>query len=220
MKSLLFFFDFISPYAYLATRRLPDLLRETSASLTCVPVLFAALLNANGQKGPAEITAKRRYTFVDCWRVAYRNGIPLQGPPTHPFNPLAALRMTVALEAERRWDFIQTLMNAAWAEGKDISDRETLISLADAFLTPGLSLWERSQTPEVKEALRRNTDDALQKGVFGVPSFWTEGELFWGCDRMDLLQDFLQGKLPPTPPQMEAVLARPSSSARREPKAQ
>jgi len=214
MKPLLFYFDFISPYAYLAVTQLPALLRETSAPLTCVPVLFAGLLNAHGQKGPAEVPAKRRYTFVDCLRLAEHYRVPLQGPPTHPFNPLPSLRMTLATEPEHRWAFAQLVMNAAWAEGKDISQKETLVALADALKLPGSELWELSQTPEVKESLRRNTDAAIQKGIFGVPSFWVDGEIFWGCDRMELLKDFLKGKLPAASEKVDEILQRPSSAKR------
>ncbi|MFO1519070.1 MAG: 2-hydroxychromene-2-carboxylate isomerase [bacterium] len=214
MKNILFYFDFISPYVYLATLRLPNLLQETSATLTCVPVLFAGLLNAHGQKGPAEISAKRRYTFIDCLRLAHHDGVPLQGPPTHPFNPLPSLRMSMAVEPGRRWDFVRRAMNAAWAEGKDISQPEMLVALADEWEFDGPTLWEKSQSPEVKEALKRNTEEAIQKGIFGVPSFEVEGELFWGEDRMELLKSFLLGKLPSVADRADSILARPSSAKR------
>jgi 2-hydroxychromene-2-carboxylate isomerase len=214
MKNILFYFDFISPYTYLAVTQLPALLKETSSTLTCMPVLLAGLLNAHGQKGPAEIPAKRRYTFIDCLRWARHYGVSLQGPPTHPFNPLPALRMTLALESELRWSWIRRVMDACWVEGKDISQQQTLLILAKELNLEGQELWDQSQTPEVKMALRRNTEEAIQKGVFGVPSFLLKGELFWGADRLEFLKSFLKGQLAPTEGKIDEMLKRPSSATR------
>ncbi len=215
MKTFHFYFDFISPYSYLAITQLPAVLEETPCKLNCIPVLFAALLNAHGQNGPAEIPVKRRYTFTDCLRWARSYGVPFQGPPTHPFNPLASLRMTLALEnPEQRWEWIRRVVEACWAEGKDISDPEMLLKIAEGQKLDFQELWQKANTPEIKEALKRSTDEAIQKGVFGVPSFLVDGELFWGNDRLPFLKAYLKGELRPMDERIDEILSHPSSARR------
>jgi 2-hydroxychromene-2-carboxylate isomerase len=188
-----FWFDPISPYAWLAGRSLARL-EDSGLRLRFVPVLFAGLLKAHGNIGPAELPAKRSYTFRDVMREAARRGLPFAGPPGHPFNPLLALRMCTALDDDdERRSLALALMAACWEDGEDISDAAVLARLALDAGFDGAALLERAGTPAVKQALAAATDAAIAEGIFGVPTFRTDGELFWGGDRIEALRWRLQG---------------------------
>ncbi|GMQ77452.1 MAG: 2-hydroxychromene-2-carboxylate isomerase [Gammaproteobacteria bacterium] len=179
------YFDFISPYAYLqlmSFKRLPD-----SLAIHYRPVLFAGLLGHWGQKGPAEIPAKRRHTYRQCQWLAERAGIPFKFPPVHPFNPLRALRLSIALGTEPA--IIGAIFEFIFAEGRDIqSDDEWKVLAARLEVDDPDALVAQ---PEVKSALRENTEEAVRRGVYGVPTFAVGDELFWGADTTDMLQDYL-----------------------------
>jgi 2-hydroxychromene-2-carboxylate isomerase len=188
-----FWFDPISPYAWLAARSLTRL-EAAGLRLRFMPVLFAGLLKAHGNIGPAELPAKRNYTFRDVMREAARRGLPFAGPPGHPFNPLAALRMCTALDDEdARRRLALALMSGCWEGGEDISDAGVLARLADDAGFDGAALLERALTPAVKQALAAATDAAIAEGIFGVPTFRVDGELFWGGDRIETLMWRLDG---------------------------
>lgn len=188
-----FWFDPISPYAWLAARSLARL-EGAGLRLRFMPVLFAGLLKAHGNIGPAELPAKRSYTFRDVMREAARRGLPFAGPPGHPFNPLAALRMCTALDDDdERRTLALALMTACWEGGEDISDAAVLARLADDAGFDGAALLERAATPGVKQALAAVTDAAIAEGIFGVPTFRVDGELFWGGDRIETLMWRLDG---------------------------
>ncbi|MGZ5183448.1 MAG: DsbA family protein [Ramlibacter sp.] len=188
-----FYFDPISPYAWLASRSL-ERLEGTGLRIRFVPVLFAGLLKAHGNLGPAEVPAKRTYLFRDVMREAARHGLPFSGPPGHPFNPLTALRMCTALDDdEQRRKLALALFAACWEAGEDISDVAALPRLADAAGFDGEALLTRAATPAVKQALAAATDAAIAEGVFGVPTLRLDGELFWGGDRIETLLWRLNG---------------------------
>src|SRR5512145_853319 len=131
-RTVEFYFDVVSPYSWLAARQ-AGRVEAAGARLHFRPVLFAGLLAAHGSKGPAEVPAKRAYTMRDVLRIAARLGIPAAFPPTHPFNPLRALRMCIAVDdddARRR--FAVALMDAAWQRGLDLADEATLREAARA----------------------------------------------------------------------------------------
>jgi 2-hydroxychromene-2-carboxylate isomerase len=213
MRRLDFFFDPVSPYAWLAMRSL-DRLEAAGVEIRFVPVLFAGLLKAHGNLGPAEVPAKRTYLFRDVMREAARRGLAFSGPPGHPFNPLMALRMCTALEddGERR-TLALALLAACWERGEDISDTQTLARLADGAGFDGQELVTRAGTPAVKQALAAATDAAIADGVFGVPTYRVDGELFWGGDRIETLLWHLEGGLIDEE-QLAAFLARPPLAQR------
>ena len=179
--------DPVSPYVWLATHDV-NRLEAAGADLTLVPVLFAGLLNAHGNIGPAELPAKRRYLFRDVMREAARRGMRFRGPPGHPFNPLLALRMCTAVDdADERRRLFVTLVKACWEDGADISDAATLRRLADGARFDGQALLDAAATPEVKRQLAEATARAVADGIFGVPTFRLGDELFWGGDRLNAL---------------------------------
>jgi 2-hydroxychromene-2-carboxylate isomerase len=179
------YFDFVSPYAYLQLmqfKRLPD-----SLEIRYRPILFAALLEHWGQIGPAEIPEKRRQTYRQCQWLADRAGIPLKFPSVHPFVPLRPLRLAIALGTEPA--IIGSIFEFIFAEGRDVqSDDEWKALAARLEVDDADALVSQA---EVKDALRENTEEAIARGVFGVPTFAVGGELFWGADLTGLLLDYL-----------------------------
>ena len=191
MKVLTFWFDPISPYAYLAFEHLPQALEGCSVVVDYRPVLFAGLLGHWGQLGPAEIAPKRAWTFrQEAWQ-AQRLGIPIDTPAQHPFNPLALLRLALASAPaaglpNRR--VVELLMRHVWRGGADANDPDRLRALHDAVAP------QRDAAGEpVKAELRAHTEVAIEHGVFGVPSFELDGRLFWGLDALPMLRAALQG---------------------------
>lgn len=170
------YFDIVSPYAYLQFAtfgRLPD-----DLEIKIKPVLFAGLLAAWDNMGPAEIPAKRSQTYRYCHWQAGKRGIPFRAPPRHPFNPLDG--DPAAVEA---------IFHHIWGTGNDGQDPESLSALAT---TLGVDDWQaRVDDPAVKQKLRANTDEAVAAGVFGVPTFVIDGEVFWGDDVTDMLLEYL-----------------------------
>ncbi|HTN49930.1 MAG TPA: 2-hydroxychromene-2-carboxylate isomerase [Burkholderiaceae bacterium] len=208
-----FYFDPISPYAWLAARQCARL--DPVGRLEFRPVLFAGLLSAHGNKGPAELPAKRAYTMRDVIRCAGRLGVPMRGPPTHPFNPLRALRMCTALDDPlKRRRFALALFEAAWERGLDLTDDAVLAHVAADCGLDSAELLARAADPEIKRRLAEATEAAIAAGVFGVPTFCVDGELFWGADRIDAVLWRLQGHRTDEA-LLGEVLARPASAARK-----
>jgi len=187
VKTIQFWFDPISPFAYLAFERLPEALEGCSYAVEYRPLLFAGLLAHWGQKGPAEIEPKRQWTFRHVAWMAHEWGTPLQTPATHPFNPLPLLRLVVAAGANRRT--VELVMRYVWrGGGADALDPARLATLASE-LKPARD----PASAEVKAELRAATDAAIARGLFGVPTFELDGRLFWGVDALPMLRAALEG---------------------------
>lgn len=216
MQTIRFHLDFISPYAYLAWTQIHALADRCGAVVEVAPVLFAGLLNHHGQKGPAEIPAKRRYVFKDTLRRAILLGVPVAPPSSHPFNPLLALRAVMAAPPDAKRALVDGLFAATWGRAavKGIDRAEVVESVARDAGLDGAALVARAAAPDVKDALRRATEDAIAAGVFGVPSMQVGAEIFWGLDSFDLLEHHLRGEDPITPELLETLLAIPSSAQR------
>jgi 2-hydroxychromene-2-carboxylate isomerase len=191
MKHLRFYFDVVSPFAYLAFKRLPQALDGLSCSVDYQPVLFAGMLSRHGQKGPAEIEPKRAWTFRHVHWLAHRHRIEMQTPARHPFNPLPLLRLALACAPEGRTPgrhVCEQIFRHAWRSGADTNDPGGL-SLLTQRLAPRLD----PQGDEVKRMLKAATDAAIDDGVFGVPTIGIDSKLFWGLDSLDMVRACLQG---------------------------
>ena len=180
------YFDFISPFAYLQSTKLDELSRH--ATITPRPVLFAALLDHHGQLGPAEIAPKRTFTFRHALWLARRHGIPMKLPPSHPFNPLPALRLAIALG--NRVEVVQAIFDFIWREGRDISNPAQWSTLATRLDVDDIDALVA--VPTVKDSLRCSGEEAISRGVFGVPTLAVDDQLFWGFDSTEFFLDYLR----------------------------
>jgi 2-hydroxychromene-2-carboxylate isomerase len=190
MKHITFYLDFVSPYAYLAFEKLPEALQGLSYAIDYKPLLFAGLLKKHGQLGPAEIAPKREWTYRQVLWLAHRHGVPLQMPAAHPFNPLPLLRLALACGEgglANRYA-CETLFRHVWRAGGDAADAQRLEALK-ASLVPARD----PASEDVKAELKANTDDAIARGLFGVPTYEIDGKLFWGFDALAMLRGYLEG---------------------------
>lgn len=214
---LSFYFDVISHNAYLAWTQMESLCNRLGLALEPVPVVFGALLKANGQLGPAEIPAKREWMLKDVIRKALRLQVPLAPPASHPFNPLTALRACcVDLPDADRRRLIDGLFRAAWAESRDVSDPEVVAAVADACGLDGAAIVTAATSDQARSRLRRHTEHAIAADVFGVPTMVVRGELFWGFDDLDDLERFVSGDDPLARVDLGPWLLVPSSIERPE----
>lgn len=210
-----FYFDYLSPYAYLCWARLPEFCAELGLDLRLHPVLFPGLLNHWGQLGPAEIVPKRAFVFRDCARIAARHDIPLVGPKSHPYRPLLPLRLSLpSVAGSRQAEVVAAIFKAGWAEGIELSSADELEGALTRAGLAGKSLIAAAGTTDAKAALRQATNDAIALGVFGVPTMIVDGELFWGNDQFPYLRDFIEGRHQPSGEFMSFALSRPRSADR------
>ena len=186
MKHIVFHFDLISPYAYLAFHRLPQVLEGCSYAVEYRPVLFAAMLKVHAHKGPAEIEPKRAWTFRHVHWLAHEHGIPMDTPAVHPFNPLALMRLVLACGPNRR--VVEAAFAHVWQGGHDPTDPQRLAALRAA-----LAPLRDPDGDDVKAELRAHTDQAIADGVFGVPTLSLDGRCYWGLDGLPMLRNALIG---------------------------
>lgn len=215
---LIWYFDFVSPYSYLQFEAYPELVQ--SAELR--PVLFAGLLNHWGGKGPAEVPAKRLQTYRYTYWQAGQHGIEMRYPPAHPFNPIHALRLAIALDC--RYDAIKTIFEFIWKEGRSVADEWP--ALLERLALSAAAADAMISAQRVKDALAANGRQAIDRGVYGVPTFdalrerpdasgVTTGELFWGLDATDMLLDYLEHPGVFDDPEMRRIANLPVGAARK-----
>jgi 2-hydroxychromene-2-carboxylate isomerase len=196
MKEIHFYFDFISPYAWLAFQALPQTLKGISHEVHYHPVVFGAMLKHHGQLGPAEILGKRDWTYRQVMWLAKQQGTDLKMPAAHPFNSLALLRLAVAASSSsgqpNRY-VVETIFRHVWCEGLDAADPDRLATLhAHLASRPSVDLQD-PQSAEVKQLLQQQTQQAIDLGLFGVPSMVVDGQVFWGNDALPMLRAYLEG---------------------------
>jgi 2-hydroxychromene-2-carboxylate isomerase len=209
-----FYFDYISSNAYLAWAKLPELATRYGRRIEPIPVLFAGLLEAHGQLGPAEIPAKAWWTWRNNARKAALLGIPLRPPAFHPFHPLVSLRVSsLPMPDAERTALVDALFRAVWVESRNVGEPAVVAEVASAAGLRGPELVAAAQQPEAKAALRKQTDDAIAAGVFGVPSMRAGDEVFWGYDDLPYFELLLAGRDPL--PAGALPSAPPPASARR-----
>ena len=186
-RRLEFFFDYGSPYSYVANGQLPALVARAGATLVYRPMLLGGVFKATGNRSPAAepIEAKRRYGGLTLLRYAVEAGVPFRPNPHFPIDTLFLMRCAVAAQRASVFEpFHARVYPAFWAEGLDLGDREVLGRvLSDAGLDVA-ALFEGAQAPEAKAALRANTDEAVARGAFGAPTFFVGEELFFGSDHL------------------------------------
>ena len=209
MKKIAWYFDYISPFAYLALKKLNTLANDVE--IIPKPILFAGLLNHFETKGPAEIERMRQYTFRHVsWQAKLQN-IDLSLPPAHPFNPLKFLRLTILLENDL--SVINRIFDFIWQRGQSADDPLQWQSLCDDLSLQDAD--EKISQQMIKNQLLKNTQEAIELGVFGVPSFIVDDELFFGQDSMDFLQAYLEDPAILQSPEMRLADALPQGKSRK-----
>ena len=207
MKHVDFYLDFISPYSYLAFEQLPKALEGLSYSVAYKPILFGAVLKHHGQLGPADIPSKREWTYRQVLWLGHVNGIPIEMPASHPYNPLAHLRLALATTSDGSISryVAETIFREVWRGGEEAADAGRLAALA-ARLEPR----REPGSEAVKAQLKANTDEAIAQNVFGVPAYAVDGRLLWGFDSLAMLRAALQGDPWFDGPQWQGAAERPS----------
>ena len=194
-KTVEFFFDFGSPYSYLAYKALPGIAAAQGAQIVWRPMLLGGVFKATGNHSPVEIAAKGKWLQQDLQRWAARYGAPFRNNPHFPINTLVLMRGAAGMQM-RGTDFpkyLETIFHAMWEEPRNLGDPQELAAVlrqagfdADAFLA-------LANDPAVKEQLKNNTEEAVARGVFGAPTFFVGTEMFWGQDRLDFVAAALAG---------------------------
>ena len=199
MTKAKWYFDFISPFAYLQFARFPQL--PNNLEITPVPAVFGAILQHWGQLGPAEIPPKRRFVYRFFQWNANQLGIPFTMPPMHPFNPIPALRLCTAAGAGI--ENTRAVFDLIYGKGIQPDSPEGIQLIGGALNIPHPE--SAMQDPVVKDTLRANTAQATSDGVFGVPSFVINGEVFWGGDSTGMMLDFLENPALFEAPEMKRI---------------
>ncbi|KVS43621.1 2-hydroxychromene-2-carboxylate isomerase [Burkholderia ubonensis] len=202
------YFDFVSPFAYLQLEQFERL--PPTLTIEPRPIVLGALLAHWGQKAPAEIAAKRVFTYRHAQYRADKLGIPFRMPPAHPFNPIKPLRLAIAMGGSL--DVIRRIFRHIWRDGHDVASPEGFAALCDAVGFPeGVSAVDAQ---EVKDALRAHTDHAIARGVFGVPTFELDGNLFWGEDSTAMFVDCVASRAWLDSPEVQRISALPDGIRR------
>jgi 2-hydroxychromene-2-carboxylate isomerase len=192
MKELNFYFDFLSPFSYFAWLKMGPLSKELNVKVNYKPVALGPLLNHWQIKGPGEITPKREFLLKQLLRYSAKNDLAFTTPKTHPFNSLYALRLALSgVAGTHQESVIETLWRAGWQTRIDMGEPDELLKALSENDLPADDLYEKSFSREAKVELKANIQEAISKGVFGVPSFVIDDELFWGNDSLSELKDFI-----------------------------
>jgi 2-hydroxychromene-2-carboxylate isomerase len=190
------FFDYSSPFGYLATTQIERIAKAHGAELVLVPFLLGALFDRIGTPNvpiAAMSEAKRRYMLLDMKRWAEHWGVPLAFPSRFPLRTVKALRLTLLVPERDRMPLVHRLMKLAWVDDGDPDDVATLRGcLVDVGLDPALA----ERTGEAKQALFETTEAAALRGVPGVPTIFVANHMFWGQDRLDFVERVLEGWTP------------------------
>ncbi|MBT0627495.1 2-hydroxychromene-2-carboxylate isomerase [Pseudomonas fluorescens] len=193
-KTLEFFFDLGSPATYLAYTQLPALCAATGATLVYQPMLLGGVFKATGNASPVTVPAKGRYLFNDLARYAQRYNVTLKFNPHFPINTLMLMRAVTGMQLhqpERFQGFIDCLFRALWVEGRNMGDPAVVAAvLTEAGFNPE-EVLALANDESVKAALKDNTEQAVQRGVFGAPSMFVGNQLFFGQDRLDFVREAL-----------------------------
>jgi 2-hydroxychromene-2-carboxylate isomerase len=189
-----FLFDYGSPFSYLASVQIEGFAKRNGAEVTYTPILLGAVLKATGNASPMTVPAKGRYMATELRRWAARYGVAFR-PNPHGFmsNTLRLMRGAVAAQANGWFAlYHRAIYRATWAEAQNLGDDTVLRELLENVGVPATTLMAEIEREEVKDRLRQNTDRAVERGVFGAPTFFVGGEMFWGNDRFDFVEEALR----------------------------
>jgi 2-hydroxychromene-2-carboxylate isomerase len=194
-KTLEFYFDVGSPAAYLAWTQVPRLAQETGASLEYKPMLLGGVFQATSNKSPMEVPAKGRYMQDDLRRFAERYGVAYQHNPHFPINTLMLMRGAIGVQMRDPGKLVaygDAVFRAIWVDGKNMNDPATVGGVLHAAGFDPQALLALTADAEVKERLKTATQEAVSRGVFGAPTFFVDGRMYWGQDRLDFVKQALE----------------------------
>lgn len=192
-KKIEFYFDFLSPYSYVAW----TWVRNSPHEFSFHPVSIPSIISHYETKGPAQIKPKRNYLFKDLLRFTTLNKIPFTTPLHLPFNSLYALRLSLkSVAGEFQFDIIDSIFRAGWEFGLDIGSDDVLKEVLAQKKLPVAELFLKMEDKSSRVELKKSTELALQKEIFGVPSFCVDNEMFWGNDSVKYLEMYLAGTDP------------------------
>jgi len=197
MRTVDFYFDFGSPAAYLAWTQMPQLAAETGAEVVYRPFLLGGVFQATANKSPMEVPAKGRYMVGDLERFAQRYGVPFQHNPHFPINTLALMRGALGLQMRdpaRLQPYGDAVYRAIWVEQKNMNDPATVGAVLQAAGFEPQQFLALTGDPEVKERLKTVTQEAVERGAFGAPTFFVGDTMFWGQDRLDFVKQALESQ--------------------------
>ena len=188
-KQIEFYFDYGSPFSYLADTQLPALAQRNGAEIVYRPILLGGIFKATGNASPITIPAKGKYMILELDRWARRYGVEIKMNPHFPFNTIRLMRGAVAaLRQERFAEYHPRMFRAVWSEGRNVGKEEALREMLESWGIDPASI----DGDEIKNELRANTDQAVAGGAFGAPTFYVNGEIFWRNDRLDFVEDALK----------------------------
>ncbi|UVM52335.1 MULTISPECIES: 2-hydroxychromene-2-carboxylate isomerase [unclassified Pseudomonas] len=196
-KTVEFFFDLGSPATYLAYTQLPKICEQTDSRLIYKPMLLGGVFKATGNASPVTIPAKGRYMFQDLDRYAKRYGVSLKFNPHFPINTLMLMRAVTGMQLrhpERFQAFIDCLFHALWVEGRSLDDPATVAAVLTQNGFDPNEVLALTADEDVKATLKENTENAVQRGVFGAPSMFVGGQMFFGQDRLDFVLEALRAQ--------------------------
>jgi 2-hydroxychromene-2-carboxylate isomerase len=191
-KAVEFLFDFGSPTSYLAYKQLPKIASRHGARIVWTPILLGGVFKATGNTSPAMVPAKARYMNQDLARFAKRYNVILNFNTHFPVNTLALMRGAVAYQATNQFDlYVNAMFDAMWAHPRNLNDQSEVAHVLHDIGITADDFLSRIERPDVKEKLKANTEGAIARGVFGAPTFFVDGQMFFGQDRLDFVEEAL-----------------------------
>jgi 2-hydroxychromene-2-carboxylate isomerase len=192
-KTLEFLFDFGSPTTYLAYKRLPELAARTGATIDFAPILLGGIFKATGNASPAAIPAKGRWMNTDLARFARRDGVTFSHNPHFPINTLHLMRGAAGLKGDKRFmAYVEAVFDAMWRDPKNLGDPAELVPVLERAGLSSDEFRALIEREDVKQRLKAATEAAVERGVFGAPTFFVGDEMFFGQDRMDFVEEALE----------------------------
>jgi 2-hydroxychromene-2-carboxylate isomerase len=188
IKSFDFYFDFISPYSFLAHKEMRKIENKTKIRIRYKPILLGGLHNLHGIKAPAFIPAKARHMIRDCKLIAERNNVKFKFNSYFPIKSLNLMRgVLVAEEDNIKKYYIDNIFNTIWQDGLNMNDENIIFKILKNLNINPKTFALRSTSNSIKDSLRKKTSDAYEKGIFGAPTFVSNNKIFWGQDRIEFV---------------------------------
>ena len=195
-KNVEFFWDVGSPYTYLASTQIDRIAQGCEAVVQWRPFLLGGVFRDTGNKAPAEVPAKGAYLLDDLkvWSAYY--GVPFRFSERFPINSVLPMRAAIAADRLGRGrEFASRIMQLYWVDGGDPADADSVKEVAAAVGLDGDKIVRMAQEPEIKDALKENSAEAVKRGAFGAPTFFVGEKMFWGNDRLIVLEAYLKGQV-------------------------